>query len=117
MNVFIYGGKNREEATQGITDENIQVETGKNYSIDATKGFVIVAFPNNEVDTDFEFDYWVDYHYQSSIVEMITQFDFEGENGDTVFLVFCIVLALIIIICLCCCFICCRRVFKKNTRV
>jgi len=31
---------------------------GKTYMVDYMSGFLIVAYPNKDVDTDFQFKYW-----------------------------------------------------------
>jgi hypothetical protein len=51
MNVYIYGGADRNSANERVTPNNEQVKVGKKYSIDATHGFLIVVYPNKEVDT------------------------------------------------------------------
>ena len=36
MNVYAYGGPNRENAKISITNDNAPLQTGKTYKIDAT---------------------------------------------------------------------------------
>jgi len=48
---------------------------------------------------------------------MLVNWEFDQENGDTVFLVFCIVAAFVLITVLCCCFCCCKRCCKKTSRI
>lgn len=65
MNVFIYGGTSRKEATQSVIAGNQQASEGSTYTIGADKGFLIVAYPNEVVSvqsgqTDFGFNYWLD---------------------------------------------------------
>lgn len=57
MNVYIYGGSSRFNATIPLVKDNEPIETGKTYTIDANDGMLIVAYPNHEVDTEFEFVY------------------------------------------------------------
>lgn len=45
MNVYIYGGKSRLEATLSIIPGNNQVEIDQIYSIDVDTGFLLVAYP------------------------------------------------------------------------
>lgn len=59
MNVFLYGGKDRFTANEPITENNTPLVSGKTYSIDYKKGFLLVAYPKQEVSTDFEFTYGV----------------------------------------------------------
>ena len=51
MNVFIYGGQSRFDATESIIKDNMQAEAGKTYTFDATQGILVVAYPNKDVDT------------------------------------------------------------------
>lgn len=63
MNVFIYGGNDRYNATTPImgTDMNKMVVAGKNYSVPVETGILIVAYPNENVDnTEFEFNFMVE---------------------------------------------------------
>ena len=48
MNVYIYGGKSRDNATEKIIDFNDQIQLNKEYSIDYNMGMIIVAFPNKD---------------------------------------------------------------------
>lgn len=60
MNVYLYGGKSRTEATESIITGNSQVTVGDTYSISADKGFLVVAYPNLGKDTEFGFNYWLE---------------------------------------------------------
>ena len=55
MNVYIYGGLNRFEATINVIPNNVQAYAGENYYINYNIGMVIIAYPNEGVETDFEF--------------------------------------------------------------
>ena len=57
MNVYLYGGPSRFQATKSVTENNEQVELGKTYSIDYRVGFLLIAYPNEEKVTNFEFKY------------------------------------------------------------
>lgn len=57
MNVYLYGGPNRNEATKSVTQNNEPVELGKTYSIDYQVGFLVVAYPNYGKATNLEFTY------------------------------------------------------------
>jgi hypothetical protein len=48
MNVYIYGGKNRFSATEEVVSGNTQIKLNRNYTIDISKGFLIVAYPNKD---------------------------------------------------------------------
>ena len=60
MNVYIYGGKDRDNANIMVVPENAMPTIGELYTLDATdgNGFLIVAFPNQDQDTTFEIEYW-----------------------------------------------------------
>ena len=49
----------------------MQVEVGKNYSFEATQGILVVAYPNKDVNTTFQFKYWVDSYTDLTWTEMI----------------------------------------------
>lgn len=59
MNVFLYGGPNRFEATQSVVQDNLRVQVGKTYYIDYTVGFLLLAYPNLDKETEFEFTHKV----------------------------------------------------------
>ena len=59
MNVFLYGGPNRFEATQSVVQDNLRVQVGKSYYIDYSVGFLLVAYPNKDKQTEFEFTHKV----------------------------------------------------------
>jgi hypothetical protein len=68
MNVFAYGGPDRESATIPVTTDNAPLEIGKIYNIDASKGMFLIAYPNENSKTEFEFEYWMgEYVAESSI--------------------------------------------------
>jgi len=48
MNIYLYGGKTRGDATESIINENEAVTIGKNYTIDISKGMLLVAYPNKD---------------------------------------------------------------------
>lgn len=49
MNVYIYGGSSRFTATDSVISGNQQATAGSTYSISVSKGFLIVAYPNEVV--------------------------------------------------------------------
>ena len=57
MNVYLYGGPNRLEATKSIVQNNEQVQVGKTYSVDYRVGFLLVAYPKEKKTTEFSFSY------------------------------------------------------------
>lgn len=64
MNVYLYGGADRFSATIPIVQNNEAVSQGQTYRVDSETGFLMVAYPNKEVDTDFEFTYTLSGYYQ-----------------------------------------------------
>ena len=60
MNVYIYGGPSRFEATKSIIPGNEQAEAGVTYEIGVENGLLIVAYPNEDMETEFGFNYWLE---------------------------------------------------------
>ena len=58
LNAFVYGGKDRYSATDSING-NAGLITGTNYTVDYDEGMLLVVYPNKDVETDFEFEYYV----------------------------------------------------------
>ena len=57
MNIYVYGGLNRFEATTNIIPQNTPAEAGDTYHINYEMGMVVIAYPNENAETDFEFRY------------------------------------------------------------
>jgi len=55
MNVYIYGGQNRYEALTNIVPWNNPNIAGDIYSVDYDIGAVIIAYPKEDSETEFEF--------------------------------------------------------------
>ena len=51
MNVYIWEGTTRDEATLSIVPQNAQPTVGITYQVGADSGFLIVAYPNKGVPT------------------------------------------------------------------
>jgi len=88
MNVFIYGGKSRESAYENITSNNSKVELNQAFNISAYRGFLIVAYPNKDVETEFAFSYWVSAKRLPREAEPLKPaewYEFAGETGEAVF--------------------------------
>ena len=117
MNVYVYQGQSRFEARESIVPGNEQVIAGRNYTADASKGMLIVAYPNEYAETQFEFRYFVTEFAEKEWHEMITDWDFNSYEGDTVFLLFAVVAAILLLCLICLCFCLCRRCTKKHSRV
>jgi len=46
-----------------VIDNNEQVSVGNTYKIDSDTGFLLVAYPNSDIDTEFEFSYTLEGYY------------------------------------------------------
>lgn len=57
MNVYIYEGLARDEAVKGLTRNNQMPELDRVYSVDRDSGILVVAWPNKDKETNFEFEY------------------------------------------------------------
>ena len=55
--VRIYEGKSRESALNPIVEFNQQPVVGKEYRVKWNSGLLVVAIPNENEETQFEFDY------------------------------------------------------------
>ena len=60
MNIYIYGGNSRFSSNNAIVKGNSQASVGQNYTFDYKKGMMMVAYPNFDATTEFEFKVWVD---------------------------------------------------------
>ena len=77
MNVYLYGGKDRFSANIPIINNNEPVKIGSNYTISTDTGMLLIAYPNNNVKTDFEFKFWVA-DVTSGVFERIIDMNFHG---------------------------------------
>ena len=60
MNVYIWEGQTRDEATKAIVFNNANPNIGQTYSVSGDSGILVVSYPNqNAVDTELSFDFWV----------------------------------------------------------
>ena len=87
MNVYLYGGNSRENATQQITDYNDPVQVNRTYLIDHTVGMLLIAYPNANQTTDFSFNYsLVPYAKEDIVVPLklgeAPWHEFQGEDGE-----------------------------------
>ena len=92
MNVFLYGGKNRTVATKSIVADNASPQEGEIYAFDYNEGILVVAYPNKDVATELEFDYWV------APYEGPPFFSFRGENAETNMVIFCVAITAVIVL-------------------
>ena len=117
MNVYIYKGKDRFTATESLTPGNKPVSLNQNYTVAVDSGILVVAYPNKDVKTNFEFKYWVAGFTEYTWQDMVLNWDFKGDFGQQVYVVVCVVIAITSCITLCCLYICCRRCCMKTGRV
>ena len=72
MNVYLYGGKNRAEATISVVEGNAKLELGKSYYTTVDNGGLLTALPSlDKPTTEFEFEYSVTDTPSMSSVPMI----------------------------------------------
>lgn len=114
MNVYIYGGKSRLTAFENVTANNSQAVMGTPYNISAYRGFVVVAYPNKDKDTEFAFNYWADVVSSEDEEDLkpAEWWEFEGKSGETVFttlvITAMIMMSLICILCIVNCVLKCK---------
>ena len=77
MNIFIYVGNSRFNATQSMINGNDKVILNKNYTIDVEQGILIVAYPKEDLDADFEFEYWAA-PFDTGVINRMAVQDFRG---------------------------------------
>jgi hypothetical protein len=51
MNVYMYGGNKRDNATVSMIDKNQMAKVGQNYTMDYRTGVLLVAYPNIDTTT------------------------------------------------------------------
>lgn len=108
MNVFIYEGDagKRENALGSLVEDNAQVEIDKEYSVDIDKGIMVIAYPNKDKSTEFSFTYWFAPVIQP---EEVGWYEFQGSEGEDLFMVLCGVAAILLIYIICVCCYCCSK--------
>lgn len=66
MNVYIYGGKRRDDAKVSLVAGNQQPDVNTQYHVNHDSGILVIAFPDLQQDVDVElqtnlqFDYWIE---------------------------------------------------------
>lgn len=58
MNVTLYGKADRTAKVEILSDGDVDPNIAFNYSYPASKGILVVAFPLENQETEFEFEYW-----------------------------------------------------------
>ena len=111
MNVYLYGG-DKSEALVSIVNNNEQPATDKIYAVDYKKGMLIVAYPNEQKNSEFEFEYKVSgYTADKEIWEMF------GLGKDDEVLFYIIVGVIVFIVALLCICIAMKKKKPYNNRV
>ena len=59
MNAYLYGGGKKDDSIHSIVPGNALLKLGQKYMVDVSKGMLMVAYPNKDLETEFEFKYWV----------------------------------------------------------
>ena len=101
MNVYLYGGKGRDDATISIVPDNVMPELNKIYELDATNGdgFLLIAYPNKDSETKFEFQYWEELIEYDEMAGGGGLFD---QDDDLVVMLLVVILAAVLsILCIC----------------
>ena len=57
VNVYLYGGRDRFNAKIKMVPNNAPVTLGETYTVDYMTGLLLIAYPNEEQATEFEFSY------------------------------------------------------------
>jgi hypothetical protein len=80
VNVYLYGGRDRLNAVHNVVYGNQQIELNKNYTVKTSEGFMMVAYPEKDVETEFEFEYWVA-DMSEGLIERLETLNFDGKDG------------------------------------
>jgi len=102
INIYMYGGTSRDNATEQVVDNNGQAELGVEYSVALDSGILVIAFPNEEDDKMLlALDYWVD---ARKAVEPAKWSLFSEGSGQVLFtLIFLLLVAeLVVLVGICC---------------
>ena len=68
VNIFIWEGLDRRNATRSVVENNLQPEIGRVYTVPSHSGFLIVAYPNQDVKTELKFNYWTTKTLDSNVI-------------------------------------------------
>lgn len=60
IDAFIYQGKSRKESTKSVVAGNVNIQAGQSFKLKPDEGFLIVAYPRDDSEGDFGFEFWVD---------------------------------------------------------
>lgn len=59
VNVFTYGGETKKTLIMPMDNDNDPLESGDKCVHDASQIAYLIAYPNQDVETDFEFTVWL----------------------------------------------------------
>ena len=102
MNVYLWGGRDRESATKWLVKGNRKAQAMYNYTYDASEGILMVAYPDKDRIGEFEFNYWIGAFHESWVVRLY-EWNFEGDYGQKVLIIFVVVVILIVVLLLALC--------------
>ena len=112
MNVYLWGGS-KDEALIKITDDNKVAQLDETYAVDYKKGMLLVAYPNDKADTEFEFSYKIaGYTAEKEIWELVGL----EKDDEMLFYIICGGIVLLLVLCFCGC-ICMAKRKNNGTRV
>jgi len=115
MNVYLYGGSSKRNATIPIVDQNAPVKVGKTYTIDANDGMLLVAYPNHNVTTNFQFTYWVGGYTEGMLDDETNceEGDILCELGTIGLIIGGVAAFVLLVIIFCICRACCKKRSKS----
>jgi hypothetical protein len=109
MNVYIYGGPNRDEALMQIVPDNEMPNLNQLYTIDGStgNGFLVVAFPNVDSVTRLEFSYWEELKEVEDLVAENVLSD--SDNEDDMMMLYALAGFGVLFLCICISVVCVIR--------
>merc|ERR1719498_598489 len=112
MNVYLWGGK-KDDSLIKITDDNEQAEAEETYAVDYKKGMLIVAYPNEGKESEFEFSYKIaGYTATKELWEIVGL----NKDDEILFYIICGGIVLVLVVCFCLC-ICMAKRKNNGTKV
>ena len=112
INFYLYSGPKsdtlRYHANETVVPENVSPTIGQNYTLDIKKGFLLIAYPNENEQGSISFKYWLA-PYSMPWYERLLTLNFEGSAGQQLFNYSLIALGILTIIILCCGLYCLRK--------
>ena len=72
IKVYLWEGTNKTEATRAVNYWNAPAVRDKEYSVNSTSGFLLISIPEANMETNFEFEYWLNETYIKSSALFLT---------------------------------------------